>query len=299
MGAERIHVQISLRTNLTGLIIPIKKLIAASCEWLGAVRCCCCAYCVPVCVGMASSARARARARPVDGAPPVAVELNVYDLNVQIPEWAVSSMYMMGVGLYHSGVSIFGTEYCFGGHPDDSTGVFEVSPRTAPEAKFRESIIVRFVLAWCTAPNLSLTAHVIGRVHLPFSYRCRPPRQPDGFQHHVARLQLQPAHKVSRSRACARAGVSAPALSTTTDPPPCTRNRNCNHFASELCEKLCGNAAPGWINRLAWMGEKAKFLLPEGVDKPMMAPVQAQHVREAQMQRRPRRSEEADPDASD
>jgi len=51
--------------------------------------------------------------------------------------------------------------------------------------------------------------------------------------------------------------------------------RNCNHFASDLCERLTGTAAPVWVNRLAWMGEKAKFLLPKGFDTPMAAPVTA------------------------
>lgn len=61
--------------------------------------------------------------------------------------------------------------------------------------------------------------------------------------------------------------------------------RNCNHFASDLCERLTGNAAPEWVNRLAWMGEKAKFLLPQGFDTPMAAPVteaQARAEREAE-----------------
>lgn len=73
----------------------------------------------------------------------VDVLLNVYDLLVpQLPASMTTAMYHMGVGFYHSGVSIYGTEYCYGGHPDDSTGVFEVTPKEAPEAKFRETIIV-------------------------------------------------------------------------------------------------------------------------------------------------------------
>ena len=59
---------------------------------------------------------------------------------------AVSSInwyvYGVGMGLYHSGVSIYGTEYCNGGHADDDTGVFEVVPRNAPDAKFRQTVFV-------------------------------------------------------------------------------------------------------------------------------------------------------------
>jgi len=47
-----------------------------------------------------------------------------------------------GLGVYHSGVEVYGMEYAFGGHQEDSTGVFTVEPRQAPDAKFRESISV-------------------------------------------------------------------------------------------------------------------------------------------------------------
>lgn len=73
------------------------------------------------------------------------VHLNVYDLILpQVPDWTVSALYNVGVGFFHSGVAIFGTEYCFGGHPEPTTGVFEVPPRKAPAAKFRESVVVGY-----------------------------------------------------------------------------------------------------------------------------------------------------------
>ena len=57
--------------------------------------------------------------------------------------------------------------------------------------------------------------------------------------------------------------------------------RNCNHFASDLCERLTGSPAPEWVNRLAWVGEKAKFLLPKGFTAPTAAPVTAQAAAES------------------
>lgn len=76
----------------------------------------------------------------------VVVELNVYDLlhpdNPDALPTLNSYLYSMGMGLYHSGVSVYGTEYCFGGHPHASTGVFAVAPKNAPDARFRQTLLV-------------------------------------------------------------------------------------------------------------------------------------------------------------
>ena len=31
-------------------------------------------------------------------------------------------------------------------------------------------------------------------------------------------------------------------------------SKNCNHFGDEFAKKLCGKGIPGWINRLAFVG---------------------------------------------
>eukprot|EP00177_Eucheuma_denticulatum_P004562 GFKZ01008302.1.p1 GENE.GFKZ01008302.1~~GFKZ01008302.1.p1 ORF type:complete len:225 (+),score=28.61 GFKZ01008302.1:71-745(+) len=159
------------------------------------------------------------------------VELNVYDLlhrdNPDVVPNINWYLYSVGMGLYHSGVSVFGTEYCYGGHPESNTGVFEVPPRKAPDAKFRQTIL-------------------------------------------IGRTQLSPAEVQE-----VVAAMSTVWLGNTYN----LLTRNCNHFASDLCERLTGNAAPEWVNRLAWVGEKAKFLLPKGFDTPMAAPVTAERAR--------------------
>jgi hypothetical protein len=66
------------------------------------------------------------------------VYLNVYDLVEQN-----SYMYWAGVGIYHSGVEIYGVEYAFGGHEYDAPGVFATHPRLAPgTVALREALLV-------------------------------------------------------------------------------------------------------------------------------------------------------------
>ena len=63
-----------------------------------------------------------------------AVVLNIYDLAPDLNMW----LYGAGLGVYHSGIEVSGTEYSFA----SGAGIFEGSPKDAPGATFRESILL-------------------------------------------------------------------------------------------------------------------------------------------------------------
>ncbi|XP_003738173.1 deubiquitinase DESI2 [Galendromus occidentalis] len=69
------------------------------------------------------------------------VILNVYDMY-----WTNEWTSHLGVGVFHSGVEVYGTEYAYGGHPFQFTGIFEIIPKFAEELgdnfKYKTSIVL-------------------------------------------------------------------------------------------------------------------------------------------------------------
>ncbi|RHZ78609.1 hypothetical protein Glove_158g110 [Diversispora epigaea] len=71
------------------------------------------------------------------------VFLNVYDM---LPRGKITDLgYMIGVGVFHSGVEVLNKEYNFGGHEYDSTGVFYMNPKLGPpNVRFKESFLIGY-----------------------------------------------------------------------------------------------------------------------------------------------------------
>jgi len=68
------------------------------------------------------------------------VILNVYDMF-----WTNEYTGNIGLGVYHSGLEVYGREYAYGGHPFPFSGVFDIPPRAAQDLgeQFRFKISVR------------------------------------------------------------------------------------------------------------------------------------------------------------
>ena len=56
------------------------------------------------------------------------VILNVYDMF-----WTNEYTGNIGLGVYHSGLEVYGREYAYGGHPFPFSGIFDITPKAASD----------------------------------------------------------------------------------------------------------------------------------------------------------------------
>jgi hypothetical protein len=67
------------------------------------------------------------------------VILNIYDMF-----WTNDYTGNAGLGVYHSGLEVYGREYAYGGHPFPFSGIFDICPRHAQDLgeqfRFKQSL---------------------------------------------------------------------------------------------------------------------------------------------------------------
>lgn len=72
------------------------------------------------------------------------VYLNVYDVLITSDPNAIPRLNNVlvhcGLGVYHSGIEVHTKEYAFGGHIENTSGIFQVAPRQCPAVRFRTCI---------------------------------------------------------------------------------------------------------------------------------------------------------------
>jgi len=82
------------------------------------------------------------------------VILNVYDMF-----WTNDYTANVGLGVYHSGLQIYGREYAYGGHPFPFSGIFDIAPREAAELgeqfRYKQSVHLG---------NTDFTAHEVEKI---------------------------------------------------------------------------------------------------------------------------------------
>ncbi|OON16877.1 hypothetical protein X801_07296, partial [Opisthorchis viverrini] len=200
------------------------------------------------------------------------VAVNVYDmlwLNVYINN--------LGIGVYHTGVVVYGIEYCYGGHPLSYSGIFAMAPQDVetlgPNYSYKSTIEVGHTDF--TETDIALILEDMGPQYRGDQYhllRRNCNHFSDSFiqvsegcgVYHVRTLRRRSYnnsvefHAVGAKEQWLRIKFDLASTVTSTNT---VRHIGVRTVTIEVNPKiLCGASLPKWINRLASVGAKLPFI---------------------------------------
>jgi hypothetical protein len=161
------------------------------------------------------------------------VYIHVYDLvSSDINDY----LYWIGLGVYHSGVEVYGCEYAYGGHEYDCSGIFcSTNPGLPPSCLGAARDGNNHTTT--TSSNQAIMKH---RERILVGYTTYGKREVEGILRELGRDEFR--------------GNTYHVLQL-----------NCNRFVEVFCGRLVGDGGvPGWINRLAGVAVSLHCLLPQG-----------------------------------
>lgn len=141
----------------------------------------------------------------------------------------------MGVGIYHSGVEILGTEYAFGGNTTvRTTGVYSIPPRSHQGFSFKHSIDLGEIPVEPFFKN--------GKRHRNAK---TTPQATISFNHDIVPIldELMDKYRANKYNLLLK---------------------NCNHFSDDFIKRLYAGKKrlPGYVNRAANIGSLVHCFVP-------------------------------------